>query len=137
MPTSPPKPCSDCGVLVYDGTARCLLHKVRIGQFADRSRGTRHERGYGAVWDRIRLRILARDCGLCQCEECKAMNRLRSATTVDHITNKAEWKRQHGSLAGVDADENLRAINVECHKAKTAREAARGRGGGKVSDPSR
>lgn len=127
MPISPPKPCSACGVLVRDGSARCELHKVRQGQFADRQRGSRHERGYGAAWDRIRERILKRDCGICQCEECKALNRLRSATQVDHRVNKAEWKRVHGSLAGVDDDSNLRAINVECHKRKTAREAARGR----------
>lgn len=132
MPISPPKPCTVCGVLVRDGSARCELHKVRAGQFADRSRGTRHERGYGADWDRRRLRILKRDCGICQCEDCKALNRLRSATVVDHKVNKAEWKRLHGSLAGVDDDSNLRAINVECHKAKTAREAAQGRGRGKV-----
>lgn len=134
MPISPPKPCSFCGCLelVKDGSARCPAHKVRQGQFADRSRGTRHERGYGADWDRRRLRILARDCGLCQCDECKSLGRLRSANIVDHILNKAEWRRRHGSLAGVDADSNLRAINDECHKAKTAREAQQGRGRVKV-----
>lgn len=132
MPIAPPKPCTACGVLVHDGSARCDAHKVRRGQFADASRGSRHERGYGAHWDRLRARILRRDCGLCQCEECKAAGRLLSATQVDHKVNKAEWKRRHGSLAGVDDDSNLRAINVDCHKRKTAREAAQGRGAGKV-----
>lgn len=118
------------------GGARCELHGVRAGQFADRSRGTRQERGYGADWDRRRLRILKRDCGICQCEECKSLNRLLSATQVDHRINKAEWRRQFGSLAGVDDDSNLRAINADCHKRKTAREAAQGRGGEKSRRPS-
>lgn len=132
MPTSPPKPCGVCGVLVTDGTARCEAHKVRLGQFADRGRGTRQERGYGADWDRRRRRILKRDCGICQCAECKQLNRLRLATEVDHRENKAEWLLHHGSLAGVDDDSNLQAINKECHKAKTSREAQRGRGASKV-----
>lgn len=78
------------------------------------------------------MRILKRDCGLCQCEECKSLHRLLPATQVDHRINKAEWLRQRGSLAGVDDDSNLRAINKDCHKRKTAREAAQGRGRGKV-----
>ena len=129
MPNSPPKPCSHCGcgVLVRDGSDRCEQHKVRAGQFADRSRGTRQQRGYGADWDRRRLRILNAAGGLCQCDECKQAKRLRSATQVDHIVNKAKWRQLHGSLAGVDADSNLQAINKDCHKAKTAREAAAGR----------
>lgn len=132
MPTSAPKPCTACGVLVRDGTARCEKHKVRLGQFADSRRGSRQSRGYGAIWDKTRRRILARDNGICQCDECKQLGRLRMATEVDHRINKATWKRLHGSLDGVDDDSNLQSINAECHKAKTAREAQQGRGGGKV-----
>lgn len=123
MPTAAPKPCCVCGVLVRSGGSRCETHKVRAGTFADQARGTRQERGYGAQWDRTRLRILRRDNGLCQCDECKAANRLLEATEVDHMVNKAQWKVLHGSLAGVDGDDNLRAINADCHKRKTAREA--------------
>lgn len=132
MPTSPPKPCSACGVLVRDGTARCEAHKVRPGQFADQRRGSRQARGYGAVWDRLRVRILERDSGLCQCAECTLAGRLRSATQVDHKINKAMWRRLHGSLSGVDDESNLQAINAACHAAKTAREANAGRGRVKV-----
>lgn len=133
MPVSPPKPCTECGALVHGGGARCPLHPVRIGQFADPRRGSRHQRGYGSQWVKTRERILTRDAGICQCDECKAAGRLRSATQVDHRVNKATWKLTHGTLAGVDDDSNLQSINAECHQAKTAREAQQGRrvrGGG-------
>lgn len=132
MPISAPKPCTACGVLVRDGTARCEKHKVRLGQFADSRRGSRQSRGYGAAWDAIRPQIMRRDNGLCQCEECKRLGRVRLAHAVDHRIGKAEWRRLHGTLDGVDDPSNLRAINKDCHKAKTAREAQQGRGGGKV-----
>ncbi|WP_247360100.1 HNH endonuclease signature motif containing protein [Ralstonia pseudosolanacearum] len=39
---------------------------------------------------------------------------MRLATEVDHIVPKAR--------GGTDDDDNLQAINVECHRAKTVRE---------------
>jgi 5-methylcytosine-specific restriction protein A len=129
MPTAAPKPCTRCGVLVRDGSSRCEAHKVLdTGRFADRKRGTRHERGYGSAWDRLRLVILARDHGICQ--PCKREGRIHEGTHVDHRVNKAEWMRLHGSLDGVDDESNLQAINAECHRLKTAAEALRARGGG-------
>ena len=119
MPVSAPRPCKVCGILVRDGTSRCLDHKVVQGSFADTRRGSRHERGYGSDWDKRRARILARDAGLCQCSDCKARGLITLATEVDHIISKAEWQVRHGSLAGVDDDSNLQAINRECHKRKT------------------
>lgn len=129
MPMAAPKPCSaaGCGVLVRDGTSRCPKHKAVENKFADERRGSRHERGYGADWDKRRKRILQRDAGLCQCSECKDAGVIRLATEVDHRTSKAEWKRLHGTLVGVDADSNLQSINKDCHKRKTQREAAAAR----------
>lgn len=72
---------------------------------------SRHARGYGSAWDKLRLRILARDCGLCQCRECKRLDRIRLATQVDHIVPKAK--------GGTDDESNLQAINAECHARKT------------------
>lgn len=125
MPVAAPKPCTRCGVVVRDGTSRCVKHKVREGSFADSRRGSRHKRGYGSEWDRRRLRILERDCGICQ--PCKREGRLHLGSEVDHVVSKAEWRRRHGSLDGVDDDENLQAIHRDCHRAKTAREAAAAR----------
>lgn len=113
-----------------------MAHKVKPGSFADSRRGSRHERGYGAAWDKLRARILKRDAGLCQCADCKHLGRIRVATQVDHIVNKAEWRRLHGSLVGVDAESNLQAINAECHRLKTQREAGRGGKKSEASSPS-
>lgn len=74
---------------------------------------TRQERGYGAEWQRIRLRIMGRDMWLCQ--TCLQSGRPTPATQVDHITPKAK--------GGTDEDENLQAICEGCHKEKTARDS--------------
>lgn len=118
MPTSPPKPCVVCRVLVRDGSSRCEQHKVAPGTFADKRRGTRHERGYGTAWDRVRKQILRRDAGLCQ--PCKQAGHITpSCNTVDHIISKAD--------RGTDEPSNLQTICNPCHTAKTAREAQQAR----------
>lgn len=79
------------------------------------SKESRHKRGYGSSWNKIRVVVLRRDNGLCQCDECQGGKiRLTPATEVDHIVPKAN--------GGTDDMSNLQAINTECHKRKTARE---------------
>lgn len=78
---------------------------------------SRHERGYGNAWDKLRKIILRRDHGLCQCEECKRLGRLLAASHVDHIKRKCD--------GGTDDPSNLRAVNAECHKRITAEQAGR------------
>lgn len=93
----------------------CAAHVRPAGGWrSDAERGTRQERGYGAEWERTRKRILSRACGLCECEECRRLGRVRVAREVDHIVPKAQ--------GGTDEDNNLQAISRECHKAKTLRE---------------
>lgn len=70
----------------------------------------------GRPWRRKRDAVMARDQWLCQCDTCKAEGRLTEAQEVDHII--PVWK------GGSDELSNLRAINRDCHKAKTARESA-------------
>lgn len=86
--------------------------------FADVRRGSRHERGYGAEWVRIRERIMVRDCGLCQ--PCMRARRVTAAHAVDHIVPKSQ--------GGGDDDNNLQAICNPCHSEKTAGEALAARG---------
>lgn len=119
MPTAAPKPCLQpgCCVLVRDGTSRCQAHKVEAGSFADKRRGSRHERGYGSGWDRTRARVLRRDAGICQ--PCLADGLVHRGTEVDHIVPKAQ--------GGTDDDANLQTICARRHRAKTQREA-QGRG---------
>ena len=79
------------------------------------SKESRHKRGYGSEWDRLRLTVLKRDNGLCQCSRCKGGKiRLTAANEVDHILPKAK--------GGTDDISNLQAINSECHMIKTTEE---------------
>lgn len=81
-------------------------------------KGSRHERGYGSAWDRLRKRILKRDNYLCQ--ECMRQGTLTPLCVrprdhaVDHIIPKA-----HG---GTDDERNLESLCDAHHKAKTAKE---------------
>jgi 5-methylcytosine-specific restriction protein A len=84
----------------------------------DSIRGNRHQRGYGAEWERLRETILDRDTGLCQ--PCYKRGQITIGTQVDHEIPKA-----HG---GTDHPSNLQTICDACHKAKTARESNRGGG---------
>lgn len=98
----------------------CDIHAGEsIGWTRNRHRGNRHERGYGSDWVRLRVLILRRDNYLCQCSECQRTGRVLPATEVDHRIPKAE--------GGTDEPHNLCAINVECHKRKTAKESAMAR----------
>jgi 5-methylcytosine-specific restriction protein A len=81
-------------------------------------RASRHARGYGAAWDKLRKTILERDNWLCHCPKCKGGDlRIRPATQVDHIVQKAQ--------GGTDDPANLRAVNAECHKRITLEQMGR------------
>lgn len=134
MPKAAPRPCKHpgCKALVSGGSY-CADHaRPAAGSFADQRRGSRHERGYGTKWDKIRERILKRDAGLCQ--ECLRQGKVTPVghkpftAYVDHIINKAE--------GGTDDDENLQTLCRRCHQIKTDGEKnRRGRGGSKVQPP--
>ena len=80
----------------------------------DAVRGNRHERGYGAAWEKLRAEVLKRDEGLCQ--PCLfGQMRPTPATEVDHIVPKAQ--------GGTDDPSNLQSICTSCHRAKTSRES--------------
>jgi 5-methylcytosine-specific restriction protein A len=99
-----------------------LKHKVRMLTSPTQAAPVQvQQRTRGTTWQRIRERILARDKGLCQCDVCKASGRVLPAQEVDHIRPLHQ--------GGTDADDNLQAINAECHKRKSEAEgAARARG---------
>ena len=78
-------------------------------------RTSRHERGYGGAWDRIRKQVLQRDNDFCQ--PCLRQGRVTAATEVDHINPRAKQ--------GSDDPGNLQAICGPCHQAKTAAENGR------------
>lgn len=78
--------------------------------------GSRHERGYGAAWVKLRDRILKRDGYLCQA--CLRNGRPTPLGVkpydhaVDHIKPKAK--------GGTDDHDNLESLCAPCHDAKTA-----------------
>ena len=77
---------------------------------------SRHERGYGSAWVKLRLTILKRDGYLCQ--QCLSQGRPTPATEVDHIRPKAK--------GGTDDAENLQSLCNPCHYAKTRADTRRG-----------
>lgn len=86
-----------------------LLAGRQSGKAVAWSKESRHARGYGTSWDKLRIRILERDHYLCQCDECQGgKKRLTVASQVDHIKPKAQ--------GGTDDESNLRAVNADCHK---------------------
>jgi len=82
------------------------------------SRTSRHVRGYGHQWDKLRQRILSRDNHLCQ--ECLRGGKVTAGNQVDHITPKAK--------RGTDDESNLQCLCKPCHDAKTERESAEAQG---------
>ena len=119
MPFAAAKPCRHpgCGQLVRDGSGRCANHKAEAKKASNfTKRLSRHERGYGSAWERLRLVVLQRDMGLCQV--CRTKGRLTPGSIVDHVRPKAE--------GGTDDLENLQVICKPCHTMKTAGESARG-----------
>jgi 5-methylcytosine-specific restriction protein A len=83
---------------------------------ANWSSESRHKRGYGTQWEKIRIQILQRDNYLCHCNLCKGGElRLRAATEVNHKIPKA-WFKDGRAKGDPDHPDNLQAINSECHK---------------------
>lgn len=84
MPMAAPHPCATpgCRELVPRGRARCNAHE-RMRAARDRERrGSAHERGYTARWQRYRLTFLAQHP---LCAECERAGRIVPATVVDHV----------------------------------------------------
>ena len=73
------------------------------------SRESRHKRGYGSAWIKLRAVIMRRDMHLCQ--PCSSKGRVTPATEVHHIKAKAQ--------GGTDDPSNLVAICRECHEDAT------------------
>jgi 5-methylcytosine-specific restriction enzyme A len=117
MPTAAPKPCTQCGVLVWDGSARCVLHKP-----AAWVKSTPYKRESGRRLQRKRAELFTREP---LCRECTRQGRMALAEIRDHIVPLGE--------GGLDVDDNVQPLCRPCSDAKTAIESARGvrRGGGR------
>ena len=87
-------------------------------------KGSRHERGYGSDWTRLRLKILKRDnymCVNCKRQGIDTPLKVRPYDhAVDHIMPKA--------FGGTDHPDNLQSLCAPCHDQKTYAEQAEARG---------
>lgn len=116
MPKKPPTPCTKPGCKKYASyRGKCADHQPE--PWASNKGKSRHERGYGSLWDKVRKRVLLRDSYLCV--PCRKQGRLTQASQVDHIINKAQ--------CGGDEMSNLQSICYNCHKSKTLKESKNGR----------
>lgn len=84
------------------------------------SNESRHSRGYGTEWEKIRRLVIERDKGLCQA--CLAKGRVAMGRDVDHVVPKDKAKKLGWSDAQVNALSNLQYLCEPCHKAKTVKE---------------
>ncbi|MCM7775005.1 HNH endonuclease [Enterobacter asburiae] len=111
MPSQIPRACRKrgCPGTTTDRSGYCSKHLNEGWQQHQRGQ-SRHQRGYGSKWDRLRPIVLDRDKHLCQ--ECLRNGRYTPAETVDHITAKAN--------GGTDDLSNLESLCKPCHRAKTA-----------------
>ena len=103
------------------GLSRLLL----LGALMSRSNWpteSRHKRGYGAEWDKVRKFVLERDGHLCQCRHCKAEGRTAIATEVDHIISRSIAQGLGWTKARTEHPDNLQAIHKHCHARKTQEE---------------
>jgi len=60
---------------------------------------------------------------LCQCVHCKADDLTKIATEVDHIVSRAKAKALGWSSAKTEDQNNLQAINEDCHERKSIEDA--------------
>lgn len=133
MPSKPKRFCGvpGCPNLVELGVTRCPTHQRAKENNFDKRRGTSHSRGYDREWRRLRAAKLSANP---LCEECLRLNRVTTATDVDHIE----------PFNGVNdplrlAWDNLQSLCHTCHSRKTVKEdggygrrkANSGRGSGK------
>jgi 5-methylcytosine-specific restriction protein A len=79
------------------------------------SKVSRHKRGYGSEWEKIRKVILIRDNYLCAI--CIKEGRVTTANQVDHIVSKAK--------GGKDNYSNLQSLCEAHHTQKTIEETGK------------
>ena len=84
---------------------------------------SRHDRGYGSSWDKVRKVVIERDMGLCQ--ECKRQGRITQGRDVDHKVSKAKAEQMGWREDQIESTANLELLCKPCHEAKTANEMGR------------
>jgi 5-methylcytosine-specific restriction protein A len=119
MPNRAPRACrtSTCPHPAAPRSSYCDGCRQRLGlptaassHWANWNRGTSTERGYGAVWRRLRAEVLRG--AQYRCVPCRREGRFSVADEVHHIVARAD--------GGSDELDNLEAICLACHRKRTA-----------------
>lgn len=115
--------CKLCGAITHNKCGYCdecydkKQKQKEVGwAITQKEKGTSTERGYGYAWQKLRLRVIKRDKGLCQ--ECLRKGFVTAGTDVDHIVAKCN--------GGTDDLDNLQLLCKECHREKTLEDKRRG-----------
>lgn len=108
MPTLPTRPCTYPGC----GQIRCTLHSRATARQYDQRRGTAHQRGYDARWQRVRLAVLIAEP---LCRHCAEIGIATPANEVDHITPLSRGGERLATW-------NLQPLCHPCHARKTRRD---------------
>lgn len=87
------------------------------------SNESRHSRGYGNLWEKVRKLVIARAKGLC--EKCEREGRVTPGRDVDHKVSKGRARQLGWSQAKTDHPDNLQYLCEPCHQEKTAAEQGR------------
>ncbi|WP_072032556.1 MULTISPECIES: HNH endonuclease [Xenorhabdus] len=116
MPPRIPRACrkSGCPKTTTDRSGYCPDHLHMGWQYHQQGK-SRHQRGYGNQWDKLKTRVKQRDNFLCQ--HCLRQGRAVTGTTVDYVQSKAH--------SGTDRLSNLQLLCDACHRQKTAVERLR------------
>lgn len=122
MPTSAPKPCTVCAVLVHGGDGQCVKHK-RVPWLLKRP-DVKRTTGRKLQAQRAALFAANPWCAICLPKGMRVLAQIR-----DHKVPLAE--------GGSDEDSNIQGICKPCDKVKSAAETARGRGVQKSGAPQR
>lgn len=119
MPKAAPKPCSQpgCGVMVRDGSSRCVKHPR--DEWVKKAVATK--RVTGRKLQAMRAELFSSNP---LCVECERQGRIALATQRDHITPLAE--------GGLDDDSNVQGLCLECHDVKSKVERIRGQRRGRA-----
>lgn len=108
MPIAPKPACRRPGCpALSNGSGFCKEHAELQGRVDYSFKGSRRDRGYPPGWEKLRLRILARD------PLCRAMCGALSSE-ADHIRPLER--------GGSNRDDNLQGLCKSCHSRKTVLE---------------
>lgn len=113
MPFAPRRPCRHPGCPALVASGYCDAHQREAKPDYDAHRGSAHERGYGARWQKARKAYLIAHP---LCVLCLALGRTVASFTVDHIIP------HRGDMQLFWDHENWQALCKHCHDVKTARE---------------